>query len=118
MSELSLRGDRLAEDVGCIEEKRDVGAAIAAGLGEVLAPEVQQRLEVIQALLRYQGNDRYGEQQREAAKALRLSIRGVQRLVKAWREQGISGIMPRSRRDRGEARISEEWQKFIVKTYP
>ena len=117
MSELSARGDRLAEDLGCIEDKRDVAAAIAVGLGQVLAPEVQQRLEVIQALLGYQGSDRYGEKQRQAAKALRISIRGVQRLVKAWREQGISGIMPRSRRDRGEARISEEWQKFIVKTY-
>jgi len=41
----------------------------------------------------------------------------VKRLVKAWRENGILGLMPQSRSNRGEARISQELQEFIVKTY-
>jgi len=36
-------------------------------LGPALPPTVQQRLAVIQALLRYQGSDCYSEMQRQAA---------------------------------------------------
>lgn len=89
----------------------------AVKTGQELPPGVQQRLEIIQGLVRAQGSDRYSEMQRQAAQTLGISIRGVQRLMKAWRERGIVGLCPRPRRDRGEARISEEWQKFIVKTY-
>jgi len=85
--------------------------------GQNLLPEVQQRIEVIQWLLRHQGNDHYGSVQPQAAQTLGISIRSVQRLMKARREQGIAGLMLQPRRDCGTARISEDWQQFIVKTY-
>jgi|GEM_PF-416138 len=90
---------------------------MALGIGQALPPVVQERLEVIQALLRSQGSDVYSQMQHQAAERLGISVRGVQRLVKAWREEGMAGLSPRRRRDCGEARISEEWQRFIVKTY-
>jgi len=91
--------------------------SIVVKMGEELPEEVQQRLAVVQGLLGAQGSDRYREEQRQAGQKLGLSLRGVQRLMKSWRERGIAGIFPQARRDRGAARISEEWQKFIVKTY-
>jgi putative transposase len=94
-------------------------------IGEELPPEIEQRIGIIQELMSREGSDpcgiceavRYGEAQREAARVLGVSIRSVQRMMKAWREEGIAGLMPRSRRDRGNMRISEEWQEFIVRSY-
>ncbi|NEQ20345.1 MAG: DDE-type integrase/transposase/recombinase [Microcoleus sp. SIO2G3] len=91
--------------------------ARVSGIKLELPPSVQQRLEVIQSLIRAQGSDQYGAMQQQAAQTLGLSIRSVQRLMKAWREQGLVGVCPQPRSDRGTARISADWQKFIVKTY-
>ena len=101
---------------------RDLGEGaevnfVPAQVGGDLSPEVQQRVEVIQELLCYQGSDRYGEVQARAAEKLGISIRSVQRLLKKWREQGLLGLVGQRRKDRGQVRISSEWEKFIVKTY-
>ena len=79
--------------------------------------EVQQRIEVIQQLISAQGTDRYGKLQQQAAKKLGMSVRSVQRLVKRWREQGLSALSKQCRVDQGAVRISSEWRDFILKTY-
>jgi putative transposase len=79
--------------------------------------EVQQRIEIIQTLISAQGTERYGKLQQQAAKQLGISIRSLQRLVKRWREQGLSALSKPPRVDHGASKISSEWQDFILKTY-
>jgi putative transposase len=93
------------------------GESLIAGIGLEMPPAVQKRMEGIQRLLRYEGSGEYGRKQEELAEELGISQRSVQRMVKAWREEGLQGLMVRPRRDRGAARIHEDWQQFIMKTY-
>jgi putative transposase len=86
-------------------------------IGSELAPMVQQRLDAIQLLLRYEGTEHYRKMQSQVAQSLGISLRSLQRLVKAWRDDGIRGLSGQPRRDRGAPRISEDWQGFILKTY-
>jgi len=79
--------------------------------------EVQQRIEVIQQLIAAQGIEGYGKLQQQAAKKLGMSVRSVQRLVKRWREQGLSALSKQYRVDHGVVRISLDWQTFILRTY-
>jgi putative transposase len=90
---------------------------LVSELEKELPAQVQQRLEVIQDLLRYQGTDSYRAVQRKAAQKMGISVRSMQRLVKSWREKGIAGLCRQARTDRGSNRISQDWQNFIVKTY-
>ena len=46
-----------------------------------------------------------------------MTVWSVRRLMRQLREKGVESIIRRSRSDRGEARISSQWQQFIVKTY-
>ncbi|MBE9010807.1 Mu transposase C-terminal domain-containing protein [Pseudanabaenaceae cyanobacterium LEGE 13415] len=93
----------------------------ADGEWEIVASEptieVQQRIEIIQTLISAQGTERYGKLQQQAAKKLGISIRSLQRLVKRWREQGLSALSKQPRADQGAVRISSEWRDFILKTY-
>ncbi|TBR56900.1 hypothetical protein B4U84_25970 [Westiellopsis prolifica IICB1] len=84
---------------------------------EELPFEVQQRLEVIQQLMRYRGSDRYGIVQQQAAQQLGISVRSLQRLVRSWQSQGIAGLYRQKRSDNGTVKISRFWQDFILKTY-
>ena len=59
----------------------------------------------------------YTKKLKKAAKKLGKSKRTVQRLVKKWEEEGIAGLKPTERTDKGQHRISPEWQDFIIKTY-
>jgi len=93
----------------------------AEGQWEIVVPEspieVQQRIEVIQQLIAAQGTEQYGKLQQQSAKKLGMSIRSLQRLMKRWREQGLSALSKRYRVDQGAVRISLEWRDFILKTY-
>jgi putative transposase len=93
----------------------------AEGQWEIVAAEptieVQQRLEVIQQLIAAQGTDRYGKLQQQAARKLGITVRSLQRLVKRWRDQGLSALSKQPRVDQGVVRISSEWRDFILKTY-
>ncbi len=86
-------------------------------VGEALPHEVQQRMEVMQMLMAYQGTDRYGKIQRRAAEKLGISLRSVQRLIKSWQEQGLAGLSRQTRSDQGVVRTSPEWQHFVIKIY-
>jgi len=79
--------------------------------------EVQQRIEIIQSLISAEGTERYGKLQQQAAKRLGITICSLQRLVKRWREQGLSALLKQARVDQGAIKISSEWQEFIFKTY-
>ena len=46
--------------------------------------EVQQRIEVIQQVMAMRGTERYGKEQRQAAKKLGLSVRSLRRLMRSW----------------------------------
>jgi putative transposase len=93
------------------------GERVIAGIGKEMPPVVQKRMAGIQVLLQYEGSREYGRKQQELAEELGISQRSVQRMIKAWREEGLQGLMVRPRRDRGEVRIGEDWQQYIVKTY-
>ena len=75
------------------------------------------RLEVIQSLLEPCDRATYGERLRSGAKKLGISVRSVQRLFKKYQEQGITALVSTSRADKGNYRISQFWQDFILKTY-
>ncbi len=90
-----------------------------------IAPEIvtplreQQRLrvEVIQGLMGASDREEYRQRQQAVAERLNLSISSIQRLVREWKRRGIAGLSWRDCSDRGQFRVSEEWQAFIVKTY-
>jgi len=82
-----------------------------------LSREEQERLSVLQQLLATADQPRYIERQRAVAEKLGLSDRSVRRLLRQLREEGVAQVVRRVRSDRGAARISEDWQKFIVQTY-
>ena len=75
------------------------------------------RLEVIQSLLEPCDRSEYGERLRVGAKKLGVSVRSVQRLFKKYQEQGITALVSTSRADKGNHRISQFWQDFILKNY-
>lgn len=82
-----------------------------------LSEEAKLKLEIIQNLLEPCDKVTYGQKLRDAAARLGKSVRSVQRLVKKWEEEGLAGIAASERVDKGQYRIDEDWQKFIVRTY-
>lgn len=82
-----------------------------------LDAKTQQRAEVIQSLIESCDRATYGQKLRDAAEKLGVSVRSVQRLVKRWEQEGLSGIAKDSRADKGKHRIGEFWENFIIKTY-
>ncbi|PIG91662.1 helix-turn-helix domain-containing protein [Gloeocapsopsis sp. IPPAS B-1203] len=83
----------------------------------LLSESERKRLSVLQELLATAGQPGYGQRQAAAAQKLGMTVRSVRRLMRQLREEGVESIIRRSRSDRGEARISSQWQQFIVKTY-
>ena len=82
-----------------------------------LDAEAQLKLEVIQTLLEPCDRLTYGKRLFEAAKKLGKSKRTVQRLVKKWEEKGLEGLTQTLRADKGNHRINEDLEKFILNTY-
>lgn len=82
-----------------------------------LSDEAKLKIEVIQSLLEPCDRATYGNRLRDAATRLGKSVRTVQRMVKSWQEEGIAGLSNGERTDKGEHRIEQEWQDFIIKTY-
>lgn len=82
-----------------------------------LSEEALLKQQVIQSLLESCDRIIYGQRQREAAEKLGVSVRTVRRLVKKWEEKGLEALTQTKRVDKGQHRIDEEWQKFIIKTY-
>ncbi|HEY9660111.1 MAG TPA: Mu transposase C-terminal domain-containing protein [Allocoleopsis sp.] len=98
------------------ETDTDDSWAIVEG-GTELPNYVQQRMRIIQQLLAARGTKTYTQVQRQAARSLGISVRSLRRLVKAWQELGVAGLLRQPRSDQGSVKVSQEWQDFIVKTY-
>ena len=82
-----------------------------------LNPAAQIRLEVIQSLLEPCDRITYGQRLRDGAQKLEISVRSLQRLFKSYQGKGLLALITTERADRGQYRISEFWQNFIVNTY-
>lgn len=82
-----------------------------------LTEQERQRLNLLQGLIATAEQPGYGKRQQVVAQQLGITVRSVRRLVRKIRESGVVSAIRRSRSDRGEARISKEWQQFIKKTY-
>ncbi len=54
---------------------------------------------------------------RARAKKLDISVCSLQRLFKKYQAQGLTALVSTSRADKGNHRISQFWQGFILKTY-
>lgn len=82
-----------------------------------LTMDERERLTLLQRLLATADQPNYVKRQQAVAQELGITVRSVRRLLRQLREEGIAHVVRRSRSDRGSARISEDWQKFIVQTY-
>lgn len=98
-------------------DQEEVKLATQPEIVAQLSERQRQRLEVIQNLIAAPDQATYRQRQQAAAERLNLSISSIQRLVREWEKQGIAGLSWRDRSDRGQFRIGEDWQSFIVKMY-
>jgi putative transposase len=96
---------------------QDINPAEPQVIINELSAEAQLKLEVIQSLIEPCDRATYGQKLRDAAEQLGVSVRSVQRLVKRWEQQGLAGIAKNSRGDKGQHRIGDFWENFIIKTY-
>ncbi len=83
---------------------------------ELITEEVKLKMEIVQSLTEPCDRAIYGQRKKAAAKKLGVSIRSVERLLKKYREQGLVGLT-KTRSDKGQYRIGEDWENFILETY-
>lgn len=79
--------------------------------------EARLKLEIVEKLSEPCDRRTYGERLRSAAQKLECSVRTVQRLMKKWEQEGIHALIDSGRKDKGNPRISEDWQSFIKDAY-
>ncbi len=101
---------QLVENESEVEQKQSAVTSELEGIAKV-------RLEVIQSLVEPCDRATYGERLRSGAKKLNISVCSLQRLFKKYQEQGLTALVSTGRADKGNHRISEFWQDFILKTY-
>jgi putative transposase len=77
----------------------------------------RKRLVLLQELIATIDQPDYGKRQQAVADELGITVRSVRRLVRQMREHGVASVVRRTRSDRGAARVSENWQQFILQTY-
>jgi putative transposase len=104
-------------DEGVVKPEDEEQPETASRIVMQMSDRQRERMEVIQALLAAPDPETYRERERSAAKRLNLSVSSIQRLVRAWKKEGVAGLSWRERSDRGQSRISKDWQDYIVKTY-
>ena len=101
---------QFVENKSEVEQEKAIVTSELEGIAKV-------RLEVIQSLIEPCDRATYGERLRSGAKKLDISVRSLQRLFKKYQEQGLTALVSTNRADKGNYRISEFWQDFILKTY-
>jgi len=82
-----------------------------------LSESERARVRLIETLASEEDRSRYIARQREVAEQLGMTVRNVQRLMRAWEREGMAGVVRGVRSDEGEHRLSEEWEAYIVETY-
>lgn len=106
-----------------MEEGEAIGTGGSEGSKEnqemlrMLTAAERERVSLLQQLMATAEQPNYGKRQQAVAQKLGMTERSVRRLVRQLREEGVESVVRRARSDQGAARISEEWQQFIVKTY-
>ncbi|MDJ0593380.1 MAG: Mu transposase C-terminal domain-containing protein [Pleurocapsa sp. MO_226.B13] len=83
---------------------------------ELITEEVKLKMEIVQSLTEPCDRATYSQRKKAAAKKLGVSIRSIERLLKKYREQGLVGLT-KTRSDKGQYRIGEDWENFILETY-
>jgi putative transposase len=96
---------------------RDLPSTARHEIVTELSDEMKLKLEIVESLMEKCDRATYSKKLKKAAKKLGKSKRTVQRLVKKWQEEGIAGLKGTERNDKGQHRISEAWQDFIINTY-
>jgi putative transposase len=84
-------------------------------LNEV-SPEVQQKIDLIDAIVRTPSKTARRQAIEEAAEKLGKSTRTIKRIVKRVESEGVATLGV-GRKDKGQFRISEQWFKFIIATH-
>jgi putative transposase len=77
----------------------------------------QERVKAMQRLANAPDRPSYLALQQEIAQQLKMSVRNVRHMMRAWQAEGVDGVIRQERSDRGERRIDEEWTNYIVRTY-
>ena len=96
---------------------RDLPSAVRHEIVTELSDEMKLKIEIIESLMEPCDRQTYTKKLKKAAKKLGKSKRTVQRLVKRWEEEGIAGLKSTERNDKGQHRISQKWQDFIIDTF-
>lgn len=79
---------------------------------------LQRRLVLLQRLKSCEEKtEEYRQERHKVCEELGISMRSLYRYIRQYREEGIEGIVRRERSDRGEGKVSEEWERFIEKRY-
>ena len=94
------------------EQRADVFVPTAS-----LSEAERRRLALLQRLTTQKGKAGYKAEQARVAQELGMSLRSLFRLQRQYKEAGIEGIKRQGRLDEGQFRVSEYWQRFIVKAY-
>lgn len=77
----------------------------------------QQRVNAMQRLANAPDRPTYLALQQEIAQQLKMTVRNVQHLLKAWQTKGVAGVIRRGRSDCGQRRLDDDWTQYIVQTY-
>ena len=82
-----------------------------------LSDEERSRVRGIERLLSSGDRLSYRQTQEELSQAWGVSVRTIQRMVKRWREEGLSGLLRQPRRDKGDRQTEKEWCEYIIETW-
>ena len=118
MSEQSSVVDQMVDIVSrSLEDLADISEEGILNGTEALPYHLLRRLEVLQRLKTYEGSNQYEREKSRAAQELGVSPRSLRRFIRQYREQGLEGLMRRSRSDQGRVKVNKDWRAFIVKAY-
>ena len=81
-----------------------------------LSAEELSRVRGIERLLSSSDRGSYRRTQEELSKEWGVSVRTIQRMVKRWREEGLSGLLRSPRRDKGDRQTDKGWCEYILST--
>jgi len=101
-----------------IQDQETQNADLPVALPADMSPRSRQKLESILRLLEpCPSKKEYGQRLKEEAEKLEVSVRTLQRYVKAWRDKGLVGLQDDVRADKGRSRMGDELEEFATKLF-
>lgn len=82
-----------------------------------ISEEARRWQQAIEELRQPCDRKTYGQRKRAIADRFGVSLKTIERKVKAWEEKGILAFVETERADKDKTRISKYWQEFVLKTY-